>query len=1272
MKQKLFTLLVAITASMGAMNAEVYSGTCGADTNGSNITWSLNTEDSTIIIDGVGEMKSYNYSHAPWYDINSYIKTIEIKQGVTTIGNSAFANCFNLKSVSIHGALSQIGTSAFYNCDVLDEVYIDSLAAWCQTYINEDYGSSPLSYGAHLYVKDQEIIDLVIPDGLTSTARGVFYYWKHIQTLTIPESMTSLTGFKQCEKLHKVVWNATNMNDYEYSGTTPFYSPSIYGNYDLRKQIDTLVFGANVSHIPANLCSNWSSGTKFFFTNPVIPTIGANAFYHAYVTVYFPCGLVEYFKTNLKQHFDNYGVTYLASDGNNPYTLRVEVEDTNIGKAQIREPLDCNGKATIVAISIENQYQFSHWNDGNTDSVRIVENITSDTTFTAYYKRNTCGESLYWGIYGDTLKVTGTGAMYNYAWNKSAPWSDKAYTVVNISEGVQTIGDYAFSQHYTLTSINIPNSITSIGSFAFSNCGEIHSCNIPNSVVEIKESAFSGSTQFNVLYLPSTLTSYVETGLTADTIYYNGTLAQWCNIDFSTLNANPCAGSLTYNHTYTIVTGGKSGSYYNDSNFKCKTILYINGEKVENITFGAEVYIIKQYAFAGCASLISVEYTPEAETEISASAFYGCAELKSMELRNSNIIFWGNEKISRIIWNVSGIINYNYRSTPFYHGSSNIYKNEVTNTSTKYYDISQKITQFIIGDRVSYIPDYLCYDFSSVDSIVIPCGVDHVSDRAFNSCSAEIVFHNVIPGVYIDSHEESDYASGRIHLTSYTDNDGYAAYDYAILNDDTTKHYKKNDYISRLTKGEYKLTFFSNSGCPSKEVIVTINRYAMRYKDCYYILNDESMLATVTFRGESYDSYIEYYGNITIPKKVMFGEKEYTVYGIGSNAFRGCNELKSITLESDTPIYMDYYDAGFENPCIAYVPYGSMETYKSNWPWNLFTLHVFNPEHISSQTYPTGATITIGNAEDKKHIVSCGIMDSTEFAGDILELIGLNPNYEYTDIPLFIKTNEGDYDTLHYSFKTDELTLMTKESKPVSSTTAILLAETNMSDAETNCGFEYKRNDAPEDFSPTKVFSPVSGGTMAGRLKNLKDDIYYKYRAFYQSKAGNTYYGEWQYIFTGDITVEFDPILYTYEPVVVSKNKVILKGYALAGSEDFTEQGFEYWAESRVPKANAPLHMQAALGEHHFVTATGISMSVTLDNLDAGTVYKYRVYAKVGNEILYGSEMSFTTDGEYEGTEDIENSYEQPAIRAHKFIRDGQIFIQYGDKVYTITGQEVK
>ena len=504
--------------------------------------------------------------------------------------------------------------------------------------------------------------------------------------------------------------------------------------------------------------------------------------------------------------------------------------------------------------------------------------------------------------------------------------------------------------------------------------------------------------------------------------------------------------------------------------------------------------------------------------------------------------------------------------------------------------------------------------------------------------------------------------------------------------------------IENLSSGFYRLVFYTD--CDSVVEQLYIDCYGVNIDGIYYSLDNSYDELYVTYRGTSSTDYDEYSGDIIIPETVSFHDKVYPIRIIGTKAFDKCQNLNSVTLLSaDCQLTRDYVGSGgiyaysglkygFDGSTWMgeyyvkyttipiYVPFGSLESYKQRHPteekYGLMNFHIFNKAHITSTTGATSVHISFGNAEDQKHIVSCGLEDRETFTGYIAEYVSLEPNSEYQDMPFFINTREGEYDTIHYSFTTTALELATKPSKPVSSTTAILLAETNMSDAEVNCGFEYKRNDAPADMEGTKVFCPVANGQMAGRLKNLKDDVYYKYRAFYQSKAGNMYYGDWQYIFTGDVAVEFDPILYTYGATVVQESEATISGYALAGSEDFTEQGFEYWAESRANGgANAPLRMAAAIGEHKFMQASGIKMSVTLTNLDEGTIYKYRAYGKVGDQYYYGADQTFTTQGEWhegQGIEDVRGNN----VQTTKILHNGQIFILRGEKVYTLQGQEVR
>lgn len=139
----------------------VYSGTCG-----DNLTWELDTATGVLTISGTGEMGTYYWntfgSSAPWYDYRSYIQTLVISDGVTSIGKAAFYLCTSMTSVSIPSSITYLGPDAFYRCDSLEAVYISDLAAWCRISFSDSYYSSakdyrggisnPLTYGGCLYL----------------------------------------------------------------------------------------------------------------------------------------------------------------------------------------------------------------------------------------------------------------------------------------------------------------------------------------------------------------------------------------------------------------------------------------------------------------------------------------------------------------------------------------------------------------------------------------------------------------------------------------------------------------------------------------------------------------------------------------------------------------------------------------------------------------------------------------------------------------------------------------------------------------------------------------------------------------------------------------------------------------------------------------------------------------------------------------------------------------------------------------------------------------
>ena len=63
----------------------------------------------------------------------------------------------------------------------------------------------------------------------------------------------------------------------------------------------------------------------------------------------------------------------------------------------------------------------------------------------------------------------------------------------------------------------------------------------------------------------------------------------------------------------------------------------------------------------------------------------------------------------------------------------------------------------------------------------------------------------------------------------------------------------------------------------------------------WYNLVSKAKQAEVTFKGDSYNSYKEYSGSITIPATVTYDGVAYSVTSIGEAAFYGCS-LTAITI----------------------------------------------------------------------------------------------------------------------------------------------------------------------------------------------------------------------------------------------------------------------------------------------------------------------------------------------------------------------------------------
>ena len=203
-KQLLFLLMMFLPMMAWADD----NGSCG-----DNVTYIYEEATQTLTISGTGAMQNYRYTNGnnystPWNSYKTTIVKVVVEEGVTSIGNYAFAGCSGLTSVTIPNSVTSIGNYAFFECSGLTTVNIFDIAAWCKiTFAFAEFISNPLYYAHHLFLDGVEIKDLVIPNSVTSIGGSAFYGCTSLTSVTIPNSVTSIGGyaFSNCKNLMTVI-----------------------------------------------------------------------------------------------------------------------------------------------------------------------------------------------------------------------------------------------------------------------------------------------------------------------------------------------------------------------------------------------------------------------------------------------------------------------------------------------------------------------------------------------------------------------------------------------------------------------------------------------------------------------------------------------------------------------------------------------------------------------------------------------------------------------------------------------------------------------------------------------------------------------------------------------------------------------------------------------------------------------------------------------------------------------------------------------------------
>jgi len=137
--------------------------------------------------------------------------------------------------------------------------------------------------------------------------------------------------------------------------------------------------------------------------------------------------------------------------------------------------------------------------------------IGTSSVLVSAASNGSCGDNITWNVDAatKTLFINGYGRMYDYSEHTSkAPWHEHLgdiYSVV-ISDGVSSIGNFAFHECGNINNVIIGNNVEDIGKNAFDGCSHLKAILLPNSVKTINDYAFRYC-GFTDIKIPDSVTS---------------------------------------------------------------------------------------------------------------------------------------------------------------------------------------------------------------------------------------------------------------------------------------------------------------------------------------------------------------------------------------------------------------------------------------------------------------------------------------------------------------------------------------------------------------------------------------------------------------------------------------------------------------------------------------------------------------------------------------------------------------------------------------------
>ena len=166
-------------------NTVIGSGQCG-----NNVRWQL-TANGKLTISGSGQMYDKTPADYHWGNLNGYIRSVEVQEGVTSIGNFAFFNCPQLEEISIANTVEHIGTEAFAQCENLKHLSL---------------GENVTSAGEYAFGRCVRLESVTLPSSLKQIPQLMFADCTSLKTVYLSDGIEVIgeNAFFNCPSLVEI------------------------------------------------------------------------------------------------------------------------------------------------------------------------------------------------------------------------------------------------------------------------------------------------------------------------------------------------------------------------------------------------------------------------------------------------------------------------------------------------------------------------------------------------------------------------------------------------------------------------------------------------------------------------------------------------------------------------------------------------------------------------------------------------------------------------------------------------------------------------------------------------------------------------------------------------------------------------------------------------------------------------------------------------------------------------------------------------------------